>query len=189
MKKHIIPMLLLVALFIALNYASYRGGYKKGENNAIETIIERVDTLTLYDTITRLKPVYLTERVVDSIPYFVQLPATHDTVLVSLPRTEREYGDSTYYAVVAGVEPELKRIDIFQKTQYINNTVYVPTKDTRKNYIELDARFIYDNNPLAPVTLNFGRKLGYLEVYAGGGYDIFQKSFVGQVGGRLQFRY
>jgi len=191
MKKiwtDIIGVALLVALFLAFNYASYRKGFRKGENNAIETIIERVDTLTLYDTITRLKPVYLTSTVVDSIPYPVVVHDT-DTLWAQLPRTVREYGDSTFYAQVSGVNPSLDRIDVYQKTQYINNTVYVPTKDTREDYVELDAKFLYDKMPLAPVTLNVGYIRGPFEVYAGGGYDFLQKAPIGQVGTRLRFKF
>ena len=192
MKKiwtDIIGVAVLVALFLAFNFASYRKGFRKGENEAMQSVIILRDTTVRVDTFTRWKPVYLTQRVVDSIPYPVQLPGTHDTVLVSLPRTEREYGDSTYYAVVSGVEPSLDRIDVYQKTQYINNTVYVPTKDTRKDFVELDAKFLYDKMPLAPVTLNVGYIRGPFEVYAGGGYDFLQKAPIGQVGTRLRLKF
>ena len=187
MKKYIIPIIL--ALAAIASFASYHKGYVNGKKKAVETIIVQRDTIYQFDTITRLKPVYLTSVVVDSIPYYVQLPGKRDTILVNLPRTEREYGDSTYHAVVAGVEPELKRIDIFQKTQYINNTVYVPTKDTRKQFLELDARLVWDNVPSAPLMLNYGRKMGLFEAYAGGGYDVMQHSPVVQVGGRLRLKF
>ena len=187
MKKYIIPI--LVGLAVIASFWSYHKGYKKGISKAVETIIVQRDTIYQFDTITRLKPVYLTSVVVDSIPYYVQLPGKRDTILVNLPRTEREYGDSTYHAVVAGVEPELKRIDIFQKTQYINNTIYVPAKDTRKDYVELDAKFLYDKMPLAPVTLNVGYIRGPFEVYAGGGYDFLQKAPLGQVGTRIKLKF
>ena len=117
----IIGVAILVGLFIGLNYVSYRRGRVKGRSEAIESIIYVHDTLVRYDTLTRLKPVYLTSTVVDSIPYPVVVHDT-DTLWAQLPRTEREYGDSTYYAVVSGVEPSLDRIDVFQKTQYITNT-------------------------------------------------------------------
>ena len=117
----IIGIAVLVALFLACNYAWYRKGYKKGENNTVETIITQRDTIYQFDTITRYKPKYITSTVVDSIPYPVVVHDT-DTLWAQLPRTEREYGDSTYYAVVSGVEPSLDRIDVFQKTQYITNT-------------------------------------------------------------------
>lgn len=188
MKKDYITLLVFMLVGISI-YGVYHKGYKNGKKNAVETIIERRDTIYQFDTITRLKPVYLTSTVVDSIPYPVPVPGTNDTVWAQLPRTEREYGDSTYYALVAGVEPELKRIDIFRKTEYINNTVYIPTEDTRKDYIELDARFGWMGQLTAPITLNIGHKYGLFDVYAGGGYDPIQRSPIVQVGGRMQFKW
>ena len=192
MKKiwtDIIGVALLVALFLAFNYASYRKGYRKGENNAIESVIFVHDTTTVYDTITRLKPVYLTSTVVDSIPYPVPVPGTTDTIYANLPRTEREYGDSTYHAIVSGVNPSLDRIDIFRKTEYINNTVYIPQKDGRRDFFEVDARVMYSGSPYAPVTANIGRLYGPLEVYAGGGYDFMQKAPIVQVGARARLKF
>lgn len=187
MKKYIIPIIL--ALAVIASFASYHKGYKKGISKAVETIIVQRDTIYQFDTITRFKPKYITSTVVDSIPYPVPVPGTTDTVWAQLPRTEREYGDSTYHAVVSGVEPELKRIDIFQKTQYINNTVYIPQKDGRKDFFEVDARVMYSGSPYAPVTANIGRLYGPFEVYAGGGYDFLQKAPLGQVGARLRLKF
>lgn len=187
MKKYIIPIIL--ALAVIASFTSYHKGYKKGISKAVETIITQVDTVVRVDTITAVKPVYLTQRVVDSIPYPVPVPGTADTVWAQLPRTEREYGDSTYHAVVSGVEPELKRIDIFQKTQYINNTVYITQKDGRRDFFEVDARVMYSGSPYAPVTANIGRMYGPLEVYAGGGYDFMQKAPIVQVGARARLKF
>lgn len=187
MKKYIIPI--IIALAVIASLASYHKGYINGKKKAVETIIVQRDTIHQFDTITRLKPVYLTSTVVDSIPYPVPVPGTTDTIYANLPRTEREYGDSTYYALVAGVEPELKRIDIFRKTEYINNTVYIPQKDGRRDFFEVDARVMYNGSPYAPVTANIGRLYGPLEVYVGGGYDFLQKAPLGQVGARARLKF
>lgn len=191
MKKYITPIIagLVVFAVYCIGIASaYHKGRIEGEKNAIERVIFVHDTTTVYDTITRLKPVFLTSTVVDSIPYPVVVHDT-DTLWAQLPKTVREYGDSTFYAQVSGINPSLDRIDVYQKTQYINNTVYVPTKDTHKDYVELDAKFLYDKMPLAPVTLNVGYIRGPFEVYAGGGYDFLQKAPIAQVGGKLQFKF
>lgn len=192
MKKiwtDIIKVAVLIGLIIWGNFAWYHKGRVKGRSEAIESITFVHDTTTVYDTITRLKPVYLTSTVVDSIPYPVPVPGTTDTIYASLPRTEREYGDSTYHAIVSGVNPSLDRIDIFRKTQYINNTVYIPQKDGRRDFFEVDARVMYSGSPYAPVTANIGRLYGPLEVYAGGGYDFMQKAPIAQVGTRVQFKF
>ena len=191
MKKYITPIiagLVVFALYCIGIALAYHKGRVEGEKKAVETIIVQRDTIYQFDTITRLKPVYLTSTVVDSIPYPVPVPGTTDTVWAQLPRTEREYGDSTYHAVVSGVEPELKRIDIFRKTEYINNTVYIPQKDGRRDFFEVDARVMYSGSPYAPVTANIGHLYGPLEVYAGGGYDFIQHAPIGQVGARVRIK-
>ena len=186
MKKYIIPVLL--ALAVIASFASYHKGYKKGISKAVETIIERVDTLTLHDTLTTAKPHYIVERIVDSIT--VKVPVVeHDTILVNLPRTQKVYQDSTYRAVVSGFAPNLDTITVYRKTQYINNTVYIPQKDGCRDFFEVDARVMYSGSPYAPVTANIGRKYGPFEVYAGGGYDFMQKAPLGQVGAKMRFKF
>jgi len=186
----IIGVAVLVALFIACNYAWYRKGFKKGENEAVERLIFVHDTTTVYKEITAYKPVPFNVYVVDTLRVPVPVPGKADTLYAELPREHKTYAeDSLYVCEISGVQPELESITVFQKTQYINNTVYVPTKDTRKDYIELDARLMWDKQFLAPVTLNIGHKFGPLDVYAGGGYDFLQKAPIGQVGGKLQFKF
>lgn len=186
MKKYIIPIILALAVIASL--ASYHKGYKKGISKAVETIIERVDTLTLHDTLTTAKPYYIVERIVDSIT--VKVPVVErDTILVNLPRTQKVYQDSTYRAVVSGFAPNLDTITVYRKTQYINNTVYIPQKDGRRDFFEVDARVMYSGSPYAPVTANIGRKYGPFEVYAGGGYDFMQKAPIVQVGARARLKF
>lgn len=191
MKKiwtDIIKVAVLIGLIILGNYAWYHKGYKKGISKAVETIIERVDTLTLHDTLTTAKPYYIVERIVDSIT--VKVPVVErDTILVNLPRTQKVYQDSTYRAVVSGFAPNLDTITVYRKTQYINNTVYIPQKDGRRDFFEVDARVMYSGSPYAPVTANIGRLYGPLEVYAGGGYDFLQKAPIVQVGARARLKF
>lgn len=186
MKKYIIPI--IIALAVIASFASYHKGYINGKNKAVETIIVRVDTLTRIDTIVREKPVYFAERVIDSIPYYIHVTDTI-SVLAYLPKTERIYKDSAYYARISGVEPVLEEIHVYQKTNTIHEVTYLPTEDTRKQFVELDARLVWDNVPSAPLMLNYGRKMGLFEAYAGGGYDVMQHSPVVQVGGRLKFKF
>ncbi len=191
MKKYITPIIagLVVFAVYCIGIASaYHKGRVEGEKKAVETIIERVDTLTLHDTLTTAKPYYIVERIVDSIT--VKVPVVErDTIMVNLPRTQKVYQDSTYRAVVSGFAPNLDTITVYRKTQYINNTVYIPQKDGRKDFFEVDARVMYSGSPYAPVTANIGRLYGPLEVYAGGGYDFLQKAPMGQVGARLRLKF
>ena len=195
MKKilsNIIPLLILVGLFLAFNYASYRKGFKKGANEAVERLIFVHDTTTVYKEITAYKPVPFNVYVVDTlrVPVPVPVPGKADTLYAELPREHKIYAeDSLYVCEISGVQPELESITVFQKTQYINNTVYVPTKDTRKDYVELDARLIWDKQFIAPVTLNIGHKFGPLDMSAGAGYDFLTRTPVGQIDAKLQFKF
>lgn len=107
-------------------------GYKIGKSTSTkpsETIVSKVDTIVKYDTISIERPVYtqlihLKERVDTVIDYIIE----NDTVAVplSLPLVEKIYSDSTYRAVVSGVEvddyPRLESIQVYNKSITICET-------------------------------------------------------------------
>ena len=123
MKKYIIPILLALAVIASL--ASYHKGYKKGISKAVETIIERRDTLTLFDTLKVVEPKYIAVKTVDTIRVPVPVQGKTDTVWAELPREQKIYRDSTYLAYVSGYAPRLDSIDVYRKTTTItvNNIV------------------------------------------------------------------
>lgn len=188
MKKDIIKVAVLIGLIILGDFAWYHKGYKKGISKAVETIITQIDTVVRVDTITAVKPVYLTQRVVDSIPYYIHVADTI-SVLAYLPRTERTYKDSAYFVRIAGVEPTLEEISVYQKTNTIHEVTYIPREDTRKQFVELDGKVMWNNVPSVPLTLNYGREIGVFSVYAGGGYDFMQKAPIVQVGARARLKF
>ena len=121
MKKYIIPIILglLTGLLI---YGAYHKGYKKGISKAVETIIERRDTLTLFDTLKVVEPKYIAVKTVDTIRVPVPVQGKTDTVWAELPREQKVYQDSTYLAYVSGYAPQLDSIDVFRKTTTITVT-------------------------------------------------------------------
>ena len=120
MKKYIIPIIL--ALAVIASFASYHKGYKKGISKAVETIIERRDTLTLFDTLKVVEPKYIAVKTVDTIRVPVPVQGKTDTVWAELPREQKIYRDSTYLAYVSGYAPQLDSIDVFRKTTTITVT-------------------------------------------------------------------
>lgn len=95
-----------------------------------ETVVEtRVDTLVVRDTIRAYKPVPFNVYVVDTLYVPVPVPGGRDTVWAQLPREAKEYRDpdTTYWAVVSGVEPRLDSIEVYPKTVFIEKaqTVFV----------------------------------------------------------------
>lgn len=193
MKKYIIPI--IIALAIMASFASYHKGYTNGK----KWYASQIDTSSIIqvDTNKTEKPIADTEYVDRPVPYPVYLKGDTEyitkteykdsIVYVMLPRTVKEYRKENYYAKISGIDPSLDYIETYNKTE--TNTVYVPTNDTRKQFLELDARLVWDNVPSAPLMLNYGRKMGLFEVYAGGGYDALQHSPVVQVGGRMKFKF
>lgn len=106
--------IIIICLFLLLLVASFLFGrltYPKPE------ITEKRDTITIVktDTLTILKPHYITEIKIDSIPYKVI-----DTIMVGdtiyLPKTQKEYKDSSFSAWVSGYHPNLDSIKVYPKT-------------------------------------------------------------------------
>lgn len=85
------------------------------KNPEIVTITKtETDTLTLWDTVYKEKPVpvAVTKIVKDTI-YIT------DTVYVVLDRETKLYEDSTYQCQISGVNADLDWIKVFPKTTYI----------------------------------------------------------------------
>ena len=193
MKKYIIPIILSLAVIASL--ASYHKGFVNGK----KWYASQIDTssVTQIDTNKTEKPIADTEYVDRPVPYPVYVKGNTEyitkteykdsIVYVMLPRTVKEYRKENYYAKVSGIDPSLDYIETYNKTE--TNTIYVPTKDTRKSFLELDARLIYEGMALAPVTFNYGHSFGRIDVYAGSGYDFLQHSPVAQIGGRIKFKF
>ena len=87
----------------------------------------KVDTLTIRDTIVRVKPEYRTIRVIDTMEVAVtNTIVRHDTTFVKLPKEEKVYEDSTYYAVVSGYKPSLDTLKVYRTTTEITKFVKMP---------------------------------------------------------------
>lgn len=125
-KKSII---LIVAALLCLAAAFILG--RKTAPKPEPVVIEKTDTLTLWDTITIDKPVYIKERVVENIYVPVAdtvLISKNDTTFIVLPRTQKEYSDTLYHAWVSGYQPALDSIKVFQRTEYITTTITAKPK-------------------------------------------------------------
>ena len=122
-KTFTISLVLALLVGVGLGFMGGRAVFKPvGEPET------QIDTIYYRDTITREKPVYLTRYIKDAL----RVPVTdtirlRDTLWLDLPREVREYGDSTYRAVVSGFRPSLDRIDIYQRERTITRTVTLPS--------------------------------------------------------------
>lgn len=104
---------LTTIIILGLILASFYLGYKISPTKTI-TYSDTVKIVKI-DTIKIIKPIYITEIRVDSIPYQVT-----DTIKIGdtiyLPKTQKEYRDSTYRAWVSGYQPNLDSIKVYPKT-------------------------------------------------------------------------
>lgn len=93
-----------------------------------EKVVEVVRT----DTLIIERPVPVRTRVVDTL--LVRVADTihvHDTAYIALSAERKEYGDSTYRAVISGYRPVLEHIEVYPKTVTITRTITEAARNKR----------------------------------------------------------
>lgn len=124
-RYYIIMLGVIIALIIAFNLALHRIKVLKANEGRT---IRDTTIVVKYDTIKITKPIYISQKVIDTL--LVPVNDTirlNDTLFVALPKTQNYYAkDSLYQAWVSGYKPNLDSIKVFPKTIYstITNTVY-----------------------------------------------------------------
>ena len=127
-KKLLIAILAVGALFFISGFSLGKAIYHK----ALTEKVER-DTVIIHDTIPDYLPtpkdsahIKWVTRWLPSKPdtitkwdYFV----VHDSVAVEVPITSKHYGNEQYDAYISGFEPNLDSIFVYQKTEYITETI------------------------------------------------------------------
>lgn len=123
-KKHLILIIPFLVGFLA--------GYGSHWRRPGETFVERVDTLTVHDTITRETPVFVDRYLLrtDTVKLAVHDTTLRvDSVLVDVPIERRIYQeDSLYRAVVSGYRPSLDSLMVYRTTTEITKFVAVPQR-------------------------------------------------------------
>ena len=110
-------------------------------------VITITDTLVLTDTIIKIQPKTSKVTIIDTI-YVPQQP--QQPQIDTLIRQEVIYKDSTYMAVVGGIEPYLKSIESYPKTIYVNNNTTTTIKVRSRFGLGLQAGYGYGRNGLQP---------------------------------------
>lgn len=113
-------LFVFVAILIAGSfYAGIR--YEKSRETEVQSdtiVVVRIDTIKVE------KPVYITERLTDTL--FLPITDTirvNDTLYLTVPRTQRKYEkDSLYRAWVSGYKPQLDSIYVFPKVTTVTVT-------------------------------------------------------------------
>ena len=118
-------VILLFALLI-VGAAGFIAGRKTAKTGGFETIVERVDTLVIRDTIVSYKPKYITRRVVDSVPFPVtDTIRMKDTLFLVLPREQVVWEDSLARVYASGINPQVDSVMHYRTEKVINHLIPV----------------------------------------------------------------
>ena len=131
-------------------------GWASCHRTTNKEVITITDTLVLTDTIIKFQPKPYKVTIIDTI-YLPQQPQQpqkpqkpqqpqQDTLI----RQEVIYKDSTYTAVVGGIEPYLKSIEIYPKTIYVNNNTTTTIKVRSRFGLGVQIGYGYGRNGLQP---------------------------------------
>ena len=113
-------------------------------------VITITDTLVLTDTIIKFQPKPYKVTIIDTI-YIPQQPQKPQQPQIdTLIRQEVIYKDSTYMAVVGGIEPYLKSIEIYPKTIYVNNNTTTTIKVRSRFGLGVQVGYGLSRNGLQP---------------------------------------
>ena len=125
-------------------------GWASCHRTTDKEVITITDTLVLTDTIIKFQPKPYKVAIIDTI-YLPQQPQQPQQPQIdTLIRQEVIYKDSTYIAVVGGIEPYLKSIEIYPKTIYVNNNTTTTIKVRSRFGLGLQAGYGYGRNGLQP---------------------------------------
>ena len=125
-------------------------GWASCHRTTDKEVITITDTLVLTDTIIKFQPKPYKITIIDTI-YLPQQPQKPQKPQIdTLIRKEVTYKDSTYTAVVGGIEPYLKSIEIYPKTIYVNNNTTTTIKVRSRFGLGVQAGYGYGRNGLQP---------------------------------------
>lgn len=139
--------LIIICLFLFLLGASFLFGRLTCPK---PEMVEKRDTVTIVktDTLIISKPHYITETKIDSIIYrVVDTIRIGDTIY--LPKTQKEYRDSSYRAWVSGYQPNLDSIKVYPKT-LIQTITKTKTEKSARFGIGISTGVGYFGNGLKP---------------------------------------
>ena len=125
-------------------------GWTSCHRTTDKEVITITDTLVLTDTIIKFQPKPYRVTIIDTI-YLPQQPQKPQQPQIdTLIRQEVIYKDSTYMAVVGGIEPYLKSIEIYPKTIYVNNNTTTTIKVRSHFGLGVQVGYGYGRNGLQP---------------------------------------
>ena len=122
-------MLFVTALLLAVAL-----GFLGGRRGITQSLLERVDTLVIRDTLIDYRPVVTEVRTVrvDTVRLAVAQPSdtvvVHDTVVVEVPIVFSRYRGDNYDIGVSGFRTELEYVKVYPQTKIVTKGYSIEPK-------------------------------------------------------------
>lgn len=122
------------ALFAAALLIALGLGFLGGRRSVTRSLLERVDTLILRDTLVDYRPVVTEVRTVrvDTVRLAVAQPSdtvvVHDTVEVEVPIVYSRYRGDNYDIGVSGFRTELEYVKVYPQTKIVTKGYSIEPK-------------------------------------------------------------
>lgn len=122
------------AVFVALLILALGLGFLGGRRSVTRTLLERVDTVTVRDTVVDYRPVVTEVRTVrvDTVRLAVAQPSDtvviHDTVEVEVPIVFSRYHGDNYDIGVSGFRTELEYVKVYPQTKIVTKGYSIEPK-------------------------------------------------------------
>lgn len=129
MKRKETTLLFVAALLLAAGL-----GFVSGRRSVTRPLLERVDTLTIRDTLVDYRPVVTEVRTVrvDTVRLAVAQPpdtvVVHDTVEVEVPIVFSRYHGDNYDIGVSGFRTELEYVKVYPQTKIVTKGYSIEPK-------------------------------------------------------------
>ena len=153
----------MAALLLALGL-----GFLGGRRSATRPLLERVDTVTVRDTVVDYRPVVTEVRTVrvDTVRLAVAQPpdtvVVHDTVEVEVPIVFSRYRGDNYDIGVSGFRTELEYVKVYPETKVVTKMVMQQKRKLGFGVsagptvcLAPDGRFAYGLGVTGGLTYNF----------------------------------
>ena len=145
-KTHFIVFIVGAVLGLLSGFFIGKGIYDQPIHESVtRDTVTRIDTVFQYHPqpveVEKVRTEYrwLTRVTTDTVTDYTVL---HDSVLVEVPIESKHYNSPEYDAWVSGYQPSLDSIKVYQKTEYITETI---TKTKRKTWgIGFNVGYGYD---------------------------------------------
>lgn len=149
--KYIYQIILTIGAALLLVYLGAVIGSSVCRKGSQIEVREKVDTLFIYDTIKLSEPVFIKQRIVDSILVAVtDTIVRNDTTFVSLTRQQREYMSPKYHAWVSGYDPKLDSLWIYKTTNVVTKEIPVVQRQRSRWGVGIQAGYGASREGLSP---------------------------------------